>query len=87
MQYIIIPQVFKNVLPTLANEFIVLLKETSVAGYVAIRDLTKAGDIIRGATYSPFLPLIGVALIYLIMVVFFTWLVGRLERRLRSSDH
>lgn len=54
MQYIIIPQVFKNVLPTLANEFIVLLKETSVAGYVAIRDLTKAGDIIRGATYSPF---------------------------------
>ena len=87
MQYIIIPQVFKNVLPTLANEFIVLLKETSVAGYVAIRDLTKAGDIIRGATYSPFLPLIVVALIYLIMVVFFTWLVGRLERRLRSSDH
>ena len=87
MQYIIISQVFKNVLLTLANEFIVLLKETSVAGYVAIRDLTKAGDIIRGATYSPFLPLIVVALIYLIMVVFFTWLVGRLERRLRSSDH
>ena len=87
MVVIIIPQAIRAVLPALGNEFIVLLKETSVAGYVAIRDLTKAGDIIRGATYSPFLPLIVVALIYLIMVVFFTWLVGRLERRLRSSDH
>ena len=87
MRYIIIPQVFKNVLPTLANEFIVLLKETSVSGYVAIRDLTKAGDIIRGVTYSPFMPLIGVALIYLTLVIFFTWLVGKLERRLRNSDH
>ena len=87
MRYIIIQQVFKNVLPTLANEFIVLLKETSVSGYVAIRDLTKAGDIIRGVTYSPFMPLIGVALIYLTLVIFFTWLVGKLERRLRDSDH
>lgn len=87
MVNIVLPQAVKTVLPTLLNEVIALLKETSVAGYVAIRDLTKAGDIIRGATYSPFLPLIGVALIYLIMVVFFTWLVGRLERRLRSSDH
>ena len=60
-------------------------KETSVAGYVAIRDLTKAGDIIRGATYSPFLPLIVVALIYLIMVVFFTWLVGRLEKEAAAA--
>ena len=87
MWFIIIPQALKSVLPALANEFIVLLKETSVAGYVAIRDLTKGGDIIRGVTYSPFLPLIAVALIYLVMVMFFTWLVGRLERRLRSSDH
>jgi len=87
MRYIIIPQVFKSVLPTLANEFIVLLKETSVAGYVAVRDLTKGGDIIRGVTYSPFLPLIAVALIYLVLVMFFTWLVGKLERRLRESDH
>lgn len=86
MQYIIIPQVFKNVLPTLANEFIVLLKETSVAGYVAIRDLTKAGDIIRGVTYSPFMPLIGVAVVYLVLVMFFTWLVGMLERRLRKDE-
>lgn len=87
MRYVIIPQAFKNVLPALANEFIVLLKETSVAGYVAVRDLTKGGDIIRGVTYSPFLPLLAVAAIYLVMVMFFTWLVGKLERRLRSSDH
>ena len=87
MRYIVVPQVLKDVLPTLANEFIVLLKETSVAGYVAVADLTKGGDIIRGVTYSPFLPLIAVALIYLVLVMFFTWLVGRLERRLRNSDH
>lgn len=87
MRYIIIPQAFKVVLPSLANEFIVLLKETAVAGYVSVLDLTKGGDIIRGRTYSSFMPLIAVALIYLIMVVFFTWLVGRLERRLRNSDH
>lgn len=87
MLYIIIPQALKNVLPALANEFIVLLKETSVAGYVAVKDLTKGGDIIRGVTYSAFMPLIAVALIYLILVMFFTWLVGKLERRLRNSDH
>lgn len=86
MWHIIIPQAFKNVLPALANEFIVLLKETSVAGYVTIRDLTMGGNIIRAATYSPFLPLIAVALIYLVMVIFFTWLVGILERRLRKSE-
>ncbi len=87
MWYIIIPQSFKNVLPSLANEFIVLIKETSVSGYVAIKDLTKGGDIIRGVTYSSFMPLLAVALIYLILVVFFTWLVGKLERRLRNSEH
>ena len=87
MWYIVIPQALKNVLPSLANEFIVLLKETSVSGYVAVRDLTKGGDIIRGVTYSPFMPLLAVAAIYLVMVMFFTWLVGKLERRLRNSDH
>ncbi len=87
MRNIIIPQAMKSVLPALANEFIVLLKETSVSGYVAVQDLTKGGDIIRGVTYSAFLPLIAVALVYLIMVMFFTWLVGKLERRLRNSDH
>ena len=87
MRFIIIPQTIKNVLPSLANEFIALLKETSVAGYVAVRDLTKAGDIIRSRTYSPFLPLLAVALIYLVLVMFFSWLVSKLERRLRNNDH
>ena len=87
MWLIVIPQALKNVLPSLANEFIVLLKETSVAGYVAVKDLTKGGDIIRGVTYSPFMPLVAVALVYLILVIFFSWLVGKLERRLRNSDH
>ncbi len=85
MIYIIIPQMFKVVLPTLCNEFIVLLKETSVAGYVGIMDLTKAGDLIRGRTFSAFMPLIAVAIIYLVIVMFFTWLVGKLERRLRNN--
>ncbi len=87
MQHIVIPQTVKNVLPSLMNEFIALLKETSVAGYVAVQDLTKAGDIIRGRTFSPFMPLIAVALIYLTLVLFFSWLEGILERRLRNSDH
>ena len=86
MRIVIIPQTVKNVLPSLANEFIALLKETSVAGYVAVADLTKGGDIIRSRTYSPFMPLIAVALIYLALVMFFTYLVGLLERRLRNSD-
>ena len=87
MRFIVIPQVIKNVLPSLANEFIALLKETSVAGYVAVADLTKGADIIRSRTYSPFMPLIAIALIYLALVMFFTKLVGILERRLRNSDH
>jgi polar amino acid transport system permease protein len=86
MVYIVIPQVFKSVLPTLCNEFIVLLKETSIAGYVGIMDLTKAGDLIRGRTFSPFMPLIAVALIYLVLVMVLTALVGRLERRLRQNE-
>ncbi len=86
MIYIIIPQVFKNVLPTLCNEFIVLLKETAVAGYVGIVDLTKAGDLIRGRTFSAFMPLIAVALIYLSLVTILTALVGILERRLRKNE-
>ena len=86
MIYIVIPQVFKSVLPTLCNEFIVLLKETSVAGYVGVVDLTKAGDLIRGRTFSAFMPLIAVALIYLVLVVVLTGLVGVLERRLRRSE-
>ncbi len=86
MIYIIAPQMFKAVLPTLCNEFIVLLKETSIAGYVGIQDLTKAGDLIRGRTFSAFMPLIAVAIIYLVIVMIFTYLVRLLERRLRKSE-
>ena len=87
MMYIVMPQAFKNVLPTLCNEFISLLKETSVSGYIALQDLTKGGDIIRSRTYDAFMPLIAVALIYLAMVMIFTKLVSLLARRLRNSDH
>ncbi len=83
---IILPQAFKNVLPALANECIVLLKETSVSGYIAVQDLTKGGDIIRSQTYSAFMPLISVAIIYLVMVVVLSHFVTKLERRLRQSD-
>lgn len=86
MVSIILPQAFKNVLPALANEFIVLLKETSVAGYIAIEDLTKGGDIIRSQTYEALLPLVAVALIYLAIVMLLTHLVGKLERRLAKND-
>lgn len=86
MFYIVLPQAFKNVLPALANEFIVLLKETSVCGYVALQDLTRGGDIIRGRTYDAFFPLLAVAAIYLVMVIGFTKLVSLLERRLRKSE-
>jgi len=86
MRYIIIPQAFKNILPTLANEFIVLLKETSVLGVIGVQDLTRGGQLITGRTYSPFMPLIAVAMIYLLFVMILAWLVGKLERRLRASE-
>lgn len=86
MWYVIMPQALKNVLPALCNEFIALLKETSVAGYIALQDLTKGGDIIRSRTYDAFMPLIAVALIYLVLVILFTKLVQILERRLRKSE-
>jgi ABC-type amino acid transport system permease subunit len=87
MKSIILPQAIKNILPALGNEFITLLKETSVAGYVAIQDLTKAGDRIRFSTYDPFIPLIVVALIYLVIVLGLTWILGKFERRLAKSDN
>ena len=86
MAFIIIPQAFKTVLPALANEFIVLIKETSVSGYVGLQELTTGGDIIRSRTYSAFMPLIAVAIIYLVIVMFFSWLVSLLERRLKNSE-
>lgn len=86
MIYIVIPQTIKATLPTLLNEIIALLKETSVAGYVGIMDLTKAGDLIRGRTFEAFMPLIAVAIIYLITVVVLTKVFSIIERRLRKSE-
>ena len=86
MIYIVIPQTVKATLPTLLNEIIALLKETSVAGYVGIMDLTKAGDLIRGRTFEAFMPLIAVAIIYLITVVVLTKVFSIIERRLRKSE-
>ena len=83
---IILPQALRNVLPALANEFIVLLKETSISGYIGLMDLTRGGDIIRSQTYEALFPLLMVALIYLLMVMVLSWLVSRLERRLRVSE-
>ncbi|MCQ2417488.1 MAG: ABC transporter substrate-binding protein/permease [Oscillospiraceae bacterium] len=81
----ILPQAIRNILPALGNEFIVLLKETSISGYIGIIDLTRGGDLIRSRTYDAFMPLIGIALIYLAMVMFLSMLVGKLERRLKND--
>lgn len=86
MRHIILPQAFKAVLPALANEFIVLLKETSVAAYVSVADLTYAGNVIGGNAYDYLFPLLLTAIMYLAMVMLFTFLVGKLERRLRNSE-
>lgn len=86
MIHIILPQALKNVLPALGNEFIVLLKETSVAGYIALEDLTKGADIIRSLTFSPLMPLLAVAIIYLAIVMILSKLIQILERRLRNSE-
>ena len=87
MWEIVMPQAIKNILPALGNEFIVLLKETSISGYIAIQDLTKGGDIIRSRTYDAFFPLIAVAIIYLIMVIGLQSLVSKMERGLAKSDY
>lgn len=86
MRYFILPQAFKNVLPALGNEFIVLLKETSISGYIGIMDLTRGGDFIRSRTYEAFFPLIAVAIIYLIIVMILSVLVGKLERSLKNDE-
>lgn len=86
MIHIIIPQTIKTVLPTLLNEVIALLKETSVAGYVGIMDLTKAGDLIRGRTFEAFMPLFAVAVIYLVTVVVLTNVFSSIERSLRKNE-
>lgn len=86
MWHIILPQALKNVLPALGNELIVLLKETSISGYIALTDLTHGGNVIRSQTYSPFMPLIAVAAIYLAIVSLLAWGVSKMERRLRVSE-
>ena len=86
MWYFILPQAFKNVLPALGNEFIVLVKESSIAGYIGIEELTRGGDFIRSRTYEAFLPLIAVALIYLVIVMFLTKMVDIMERRLKTDE-
>lgn len=86
MRSIILPQALKNVLPAIGNEFIALLKETSIAGYIGLQDLTKGGDIIRSITYEPLLPLLAVALVYLTLVSLLSALVSKLERRLKKNE-
>ena len=86
MWYIIIPQAFKNVLPALGNEFITLLKETSICGYIALTDVTHGANTVRSQTYEPYMPLFGAALIYLVSVSVLSALITRLERRLRVNE-
>ena len=86
MTKVILPQAVKNILPALCNEFISLLKETSISGYIGLMDLTKGGDIIRSVTYEAFMPLIAVAAIYFLIVMGLSKAVGLLERRLRSNE-
>lgn len=86
MQLIIIPQAFKNVLPALINEMIVLLKETAIIGYIGTTDLTKAATLVQSRTYSPFVPLISAAVFYWVLVSILTYFMGKVERRMRKND-
>ena len=86
MRYIIIPQAFKNVLPALGNELITLVKETSVVTVIGLRDLTKGAMIVQSKTYQALVPYVAIAAIYLVIVMFLTWVMGKMERRLRQSD-
>lgn len=87
MMYIVLPQAAKNALPPLCNEFITLLKETAIVGYVGMSDLTRIAQQISSATYQPFMPLIGAAVIYFVVIKILTFLISKLERRLRQSDN
>lgn len=86
MRLIIIPQAFKNVLPALINEMIVLLKETAIIGYIGTIDITKAATLVQSRTYDALVPLLSAAIFYLILVMILTYFMGKLERRLRKSD-
>ena len=85
MRYIILPQAVKNALPAMCNDFIALLKESSIVGYIGLMDLTKAGDIIRSNTYEALIPLCSVAVVYLLIVMVLTTGVSHLERRLMKD--
>lgn len=87
MRLIIIPQAFKNVLPALINEMIVLLKETAIIGYIGTIDITKAATLVQSRTYDALVPPLSAAIFYLILVMILTYFMGKLERRLRKSDH
>ena len=86
MRFIVIPQAFKAILPSLGNEFIILLKDTSLITVIGGKELVYAAQAIYGRTYEQMFPLVGVACIYLLLVIVFSWLIGILERRLRQSD-
>ncbi len=86
MMSIIVPQAAKNIFPAMCNEFITLIKETAIVGYVGLVDIQKAGDFIKSATYRPFMPLIATAIIYFVIIKVLTLLLGRVEQRLRKSD-
>ncbi len=87
MRYIILPQAIKNVIPPLGNEFITLIKETAIVGYVSLADLTRVANQIASRTYDAFMPLIGAAVIYFIIIKLLTIRLDRLERRMRKSDN
>ena len=87
MWYIVIPQALKNILPALGNEMITLLKDTSRVSVIMLRDVTKQAQNIVAKTYQPFIPYISLAVIYLIIFIILTKLLGIFERRLRKSDH
>ncbi len=87
MRYIVLPQAFKNILPPLGNEFIVLIKETAIVGYVSLSDLTRVSNQMTSTLFDAFTPLIGAALIYFVIIKILTILLGMLERRLRRSDN
>ena len=87
MWYIVIPQAFKNVLPPLGNEFIVLIKETAIVGYVSLSDLTRVANQMTSKVFDAFTPLIGAAIVYFIIIKILTILLAKLERRMRKSDN
>lgn len=86
MRFVVIPQAVKNILPALGNELITLLKDTSIVTVIGLRDLTKAAQLVQGKTYQAFMPFVGIAIIYLALVMILSGLMGLLERRMRASD-